>query len=121
MRRQLYIDPATRDLAIDADYNLRLTADAGEYVSQKIEARLRWYRGEWFLARSGGVPYFQSILGKADLNEVNALLLAAVVNTDGVAEVLDFQVAYDGTEREYSVTFTVRAADGDIVNGEVAI
>ena len=121
MKKQLYIDPVTRDLAIDDRYNLRVTADAGEYLSQKIEARLRWYRGEWFLARSGGVPYFQSILGKADLNEVNALFRATVVGTEGVAEVVRFEVAYDGTERAYSVTFTVRAAGGEVVEGGLSI
>ncbi len=121
MRTQLYVDPATRDLAIDERYNLRLTADTGEYLSQKIEARLRWYRGEWFLARSGGVPYFQSILGKADLNEVNALLLSAVSGIEGVAEVVTFRTTYDGALREYTVTFTVRAEGGEIVEGEVSI
>ena len=121
MARQLYLDPVTNDLAIDDRYNLRFTADVGEYLSQKIESRLRWYRGEWFLGRSGGLPYFQSVLGKADLSEVNALLLSTVSGVPGVAEVQDFTTSYDEVQREYSVSFTVRAADGDVFSGEVTV
>ena len=115
--KQLYLDPVTHDLVITSAYNIRLTETIGEYVSQKIESTLRWYRSEWFLDRAGGVPYFDTVLGKADLNEVNALFLSIVAGVSGVAEALSFGTNYDGQSRTYTVTWTVRADEGAIVEG----
>jgi hypothetical protein len=115
MARNLEIDPATRDLVV-SDYQLALI-EGSDYLAQKIESTLRWFRGEWFLDREGGVPWFQSILGKQDLNEVNSIFLSVVSGVEGVARVISFETQYIGATREYRVSFEVLSDEGEIAEG----
>jgi triacylglycerol esterase/lipase EstA (alpha/beta hydrolase family) len=122
MSKNLYLDTVNHDLTLDSNYNLRLTTDMGEFLSQKIENRLQWFYGEWFLNPSGGVPYFENILGKkTDLTIVNSIFKNQIGNIDEVDEVLNFETDYDGVTRTYNVNFTVRAVSGEVVSNEAEV
>ena len=41
MPKNLYIDSTTQDLVVNQAYNLRFTSTYGEWLSQKLEARLK--------------------------------------------------------------------------------
>lgn len=120
MSKNLYIDPVTYDLALTATKNLRLTSDEFEYFTQKIEAVLSVFQGEWFLDRSKGIPYYQSILKKiADLDDISNIFYIALSDIPGVVEILKFEFDYDNNIREYSLEFEVRVDSGEIITGSI--
>ena len=117
---QLLLDPDTHDLAITPHGHLVLTEDTEKTLAQRIKCRLSQFRGEWFLGRQEGVPYFEEVLKKhPDLGRIRALLLTVVADTDGVKDVLEFTTKLDARSREFLVIFRVLAIDGTIVEGTV--
>lgn len=120
MAFNLYLDPTTKDIQVDSNFNLQLTDTAGEHLSQKIENQLATFKGEWFLNPELGIPYYQSILKKqANIDEVNNIFLAALLSIDEVEEVLSFTVDYDNSTRDYSLDFTVKTVSGETIEGSV--
>lgn len=115
--RSLYINPLTYDIET-IDNNLRFTENVTEWLSAKIEARLKTFYQEWFVNRTIGVPYFEEILKKqVDINNVQVILSDVIKQTTGVEELVSFIIDYNGTTRKYSYTFKVTAIDGILVEG----
>ena len=54
--KNLYLDAVEKDLTLTTGKNLRLTVDASEFISQKIENVLLFFQGEWFLDVDQGIP-----------------------------------------------------------------
>lgn len=114
----LFLAPETYDLSLTSAKNLRLTADMGEFLSQKIETVLKTFSGEWFLNPDLGIPYFDKILIKqADLDDINSIFKSAVQNIEEVDEVLSFETDFNAGTRTYEVTFKVRAVSGETSQG----
>lgn len=115
--KSFYIDPNTYDLVLQNN-NIRMTTNSIQWLSAKIEARLKTYYGEWFVNRFIGVPYFESILKKqADINNVQAILSDVIKDTRGVSELISFEVDYSSTNRQYTYTFVVKANSNEIIEG----
>ena len=115
--KSLYIDPITYDITTE-NSNLRFTKNTTEWLSAKIEARLKVFFAEWFVNRTIGVPYFTEILGKKiDINNVQVILSDVIKQTNGVKELLEFNVDFDNGTRIYKYTFKVLSTDGTIVSG----
>ena len=113
----LALDLDTHDLIV-RDYDLALIAGI-DLLRQRLKQRLWFFLGEWYLAIDQGVPYFESILGKpVDINQVEAILKATIVQTPGVEALLQFDISFTNATREFSLAFRVRA-DGDILAMEV--
>lgn len=111
MKRSLYIDPATRDIATE-NFNLRFTKTLTEYTSQKIESKLKTFLDEWFLDRDIGLPYFQRIFKKkADLDDIDSIFRTEINSLDEVVEILEFTTDYNNALRKYSVTFKAKIQD----------
>jgi len=115
--KSLYIDPNTYDLEI-LNNNLRMTTNTSQWLSCKLEARLKTFFGEWFINSTIGVPYFEQILKKqVDINNVTTILSDYIKNTRGVKELITFDVDYDNISRHYKYTFEVTSNDGTTVSG----
>lgn len=115
MMRNLYIDPVTYDLALQ-NSNLRLTVNTTEWLSAKLEAKLKTFYREWFANQSIGVPYYEEILKKqVDINNVQVILSNIIKGTTGVQELVSFEIDFDSSIREYTYTFTVIASSGETV------
>ncbi len=122
MSKNLYLDFTTKDMALTADKNLRLTSTLTEFVSQKIENLLSYFYGEWFLNFEGGIPYFEKIFTKnPDINLVNTILLRQIKTIDEIIEIIKFETIFDVALRTFSVDFEVKASDGEIVEGTFSI
>ena len=111
---------------LDANYDicfgrgLNDFARDAEATAQKVKSRLLLLAGEWFLDTSAGVPYLQQIMIKpADLPLAESLIKAAILGTDGVAELVGFATTYDAGTRKLSVTASVRTTYDDISNIKV--
>lgn len=119
--RNLYIDPVTNDLILE-NRNLRLTATITEWLSAKIEQRLKTFFGEWFANQEIGVPYYSEILGKqVDINNVQVIFSEVILATAGVAEIVEFSIDFDASTRTYSYDFIVLASMGEEVSGGVIV
>lgn len=125
MARSLYLDPITGDLAFDNINNrLRIVEDDEImiYTAQKIETQLSFFRGSWFLNRSLGIPYFQSILVKnPNLSIIASIFRSALLNIDVVVEILEFNVEFNTAIRNYSLEWTVQTTAGQITTGAFQI
>lgn len=108
------IELESGDIKIDAG-EASLIDDA-EQVAQNVETRLRTLRGEWFLDRALGVPYFSGILGEpmVDISTFDALIKAEIVDVDGVNRIVAFESSFARSTRVYSVSFTADTIYGPI-------
>lgn len=115
--RSLYINPNTYDIETENN-NLRFTKNVTEWLSVKLEARLKTFFAEWFVNRTIGIPYFQEILKKqVDINNVQVILSNVIKQTTGVEELINFTIDYNGTTRKYFYNFEVVSTDGTLVVG----
>ena len=115
--RSLYINPLTYDIET-INNNLRFTENVTEWLSAKIEARLKTFYQEWFINRTIGIPYFTEILKKqVDINNVQVILSDVIKQTIGVEELVSFIIDYNLSTRKYSYTFKVTSINGILVEG----
>ena len=104
--RSWALDETTGDLVITGGRTLALASGASA-VAQHVRFRLQMQRGEWFLDEDAGTDWLGVILRKgAPLAEVEAELRRVLVQTPGVAEVVQLTVERDLTRR----TARIRAA-----------
>lgn len=83
-------NPIIGDLLIDHG-TARLTASLKEETVQDLYISLRMFKGEWFLDREQGIPYWQSILGtKTPVAIVSQIFRRAIRSRPGVKSVDSF-------------------------------
>lgn len=113
-------DSVTNDIVV---VNNRLVLiDGADEVTQRVRARLRMFRGEWFLDTERGTPYFQTIFAKGTSPEaIASAIKREILTTLGVVELLKYAQNIDGSTRLLTVDFTIRAYDGKIVDITEAI
>ncbi len=108
------------DLLLDNDGDFDLTAfqmtvvRGVDAIAQRLLIRLRTVRGEYFLDRTRGVPYYEDVFGKENLRNrqaLNAVFVDAILSTPGVAKLPEFELNIS-PERELSVDFKAIADDG---------
>ena len=112
--KNLYLDN-THDLATE-NFNLRLTSNETEWLSQRIENEFKLFSEEWFADYTIGMDHFGKVLKKkVDIDEVNSFYLNKLKNITGVQEVVSFVVDYIGETRTYQVDFVVLSDEGEVV------
>lgn len=117
---QFSLDTALWDLSLDSSGNIAMVSDSVPLLSQRIQCRLQTFRGECFLDRSVGVPYFSEITRKnPDLARIRSLLASVISGVDGVKKILSLDLRFDGKTRQMTVTFKVLGDDGQIAEGVV--
>jgi len=104
-----------------------MVIDADE-VTQHIATRLKFYLEEWFLDLTAGTPWFQMVFVKpADIVEIEAMLKQRILETDGVNELLSFDLNYTATgdglinPRTLSVTFSCNTIYDVEIGGTVNV
>jgi hypothetical protein len=92
-----------------------LLSDA-ERVAQAIDVHLQTIRGEWFLDRTHGVPYFDEILGKsaADIDVLEAVIRSEILGVDGVNAILSWRASVNRATRVVSIEFAADTIYGPI-------
>jgi len=116
--RDLKLDVLTHDLTVEK-YDLNLVDDLAA-TAQRIKIRLKFFLKEWFLERSVGVPYYESVLEKApDLPYVENILKTTILETPRVLTLTSFSLDYDNFTRRLIINFGVLTEDGDLVFNEV--
>lgn len=112
---QLQLD-RNRDIQIGADGQLVLTPTFGDTLKQRVECRLRTFRGELFMDRGVGVPYFEEFQSKSpNVNSISMLLRSEVMAVDGVVSVDSMSVTFDREARVFHVDMSIHGATGEPV------
>lgn len=114
------------DLAHDMTFGRGKANYAGgaEGAAQRLRCRLLLIRGEWFLNLDAGVPWWQPedssvqpIMGGArNLQYAEAIIKAAILETDGIASIESFRMTFDGRTRRLKVAARGTTDDGDVFN-----
>jgi hypothetical protein len=111
-------DRNTNDL--DLTNGIRLTTEPSDELASRLQIRLQWLQGEWFLDERLGIPYFQRILVKGtSLQTVRSIYREAIRETPGVDEILNLDLDLNKAARELRVDFKVRSVDGEVVADSV--
>lgn len=83
------------------------------FTRQKLSARFRFFRGEWFRDKRQGLPYFEQVFVKnPDLDVVRSLFRRVAATCPGVGAVPRFALTFDPSSRSCSFDFEARAKDG---------
>lgn len=113
---QLLLD-GNNDIVLDGNGQLALTGDTLSTVEQRIKCRLRTFRGELFIDRDIGVPYFDVFQDKApNTDSVANLLRSVIYDVEGVKSVELMDVVFDRENRVFHVSVSVTADDGSRVD-----
>lgn len=79
-----------------------------DFVVQSIRTRLLLYLAEWWLDLLAGTPWFQSIFVKpTNLQVTERALKRVILGTEGVIELMSFDLTYVSAERNLVVQFEV--------------
>lgn len=117
--------PIARELALDEAGDLRLTngdiviIEGPEALAQRIQTRLRLFRGEWVHDQSRGIPWLQDLLDRGvSERTLMQILRRAILATPGVASIVSLDVRIDRTTRAATITGKVAPEVGDPVDLE---
>jgi hypothetical protein len=110
--RDLALDPATGDLALDAGA-ARLTS-GGEAKAQRLRLRLSLWRNEYVLDRRQGIPYVDRILGKGTTAAAEVILRRAAATSPGIASIEQWSFTV-GADRTASLSLRARTIEGEPV------
>lgn len=104
-------DPLTDDVAIP----IRILRGP-DAVIQRIRQRFRMFRGEWFLDKRLGIPYYEEILVKnPDVGVVTTIFRQVLTDTPGVARVASMKARVDRGARELVTSFEAVLEDPTII------
>lgn len=86
--------------------------------AQKIQNKLRLFKGEWFLDTRLGVPYYDVVLIKnPDLEVIKRLFREVILSVEGVVEITSLVLEWDRENRSLSYTFTALDDEGNTIDG----
>ena len=111
MAFDLALDKLNHDLYL-VNYDLALVSDLAQ-VTQKLNCRLQFFAGEWFLDTTQGIDLYGNVFVKnPDLSTIQALFKSAILDVPDVNSIVSYDQSYDPRARSLSVTFTVDTVYG---------
>jgi hypothetical protein len=109
----ILLDRETHDLPA-VIYDLPVVRGV-DLIRQRLKQRLLTILGEWFLDGDIGLPWFGELAQKGIAeDQVSALLLRVIAETEGVSEVVSFDLTINRQRRELVVNFRVLSPEGEI-------
>ena len=116
-----------RDIALDANGDwdisngdIQLIGDEPA-IAQAVTIALMFFKGEWFLDASAGVPYFQNVLVKnPDVTLLQGIFRKAILDVEGVSSLVSLDVTYDRAARNLTVAWSA-LADTTLLKGTVTL
>jgi hypothetical protein len=117
--RDLKCDLVTRELVIvNGDLVMVSGADA---IRQDVTLALGTFVGEWFLDETVGVLDFETVFAKSpDKEAITARFKSKIAARRGVKEVTAIAVAFDGTTRKLTVTWSA-LTDVGLLDGSTSL
>ncbi|BBP84549.1 MULTISPECIES: hypothetical protein [Pseudomonas] len=94
-------------------------ADGSECVAQRVCTRLRSFSGDWFLDLEHGLPWLPRMERPADLAQIEVDIKRCILTTEGVSEILDFQISETPDDRRLGIAVTLRDSQGTRLSASV--
>lgn len=114
------VDELTNDF-VTVSNRVVLIKGADE-VTQRVRARLRMFRGEWFLNVTKGTPYRETIFAKGvSLDAISQAVKREILTVPGVQELLEYNQTLEGVTRMLTVNFQLLSTDGEILEFSEAL
>lgn len=86
-------------------------------VAQKLKIKLLTFKQEWFLDKTIGVPYFQTILKRnVSKSTIDTIFQEQILSEPDVLEIVEFNSIVDVTARSYQLSFRVRTNENQTTN-----
>jgi hypothetical protein len=107
-----FLSNSDGDIAIvNGDFAL---VDGTDEIVQFLQQSLRLFLAEWFLDQTLGFPYFDEVFIK-NPNPVtlDSLFKIYILECPGILELVEFNLDYDASTRDVSITGVIRAEDGN--------
>lgn len=107
-----------RTLAPGGDYTFgqggaQFLVDSPDAVAQAVATRLSLASGDWFLDVTEGTPYATDILGAGTATRYDQALRQRILDTPGVAALVDYASTLDRSTRKLTVAATVSTVYGN--------
>lgn len=106
----------THDIVFEGA-DIKLLNNEAQVSKQTLKINLLFYKGEWFLDNTYGVPYFQEILGKINNTTLpDTIIIDKVLKSYNIAslESMDSTITSD---RAYVIdNIKATTVDGDIIS-----
>lgn len=122
MKKNIYCATIDNDITTQ-NGQLRLTSNETEFLSQKVENRLKFVKGEFFANQNKGLPYFTGIFNTKikDLRQVTSLFKNEIDKITEVKKIIDFTVNYDNQTRVFSIDYEILGDQQEIINGSITL
>ncbi len=116
------------DLKLNNEHDIFITGqdltltEPDDDVIQRLDIRLQFFEEEWFLDITAGIPYLQTIFQKGTpLTTISSIFIQDINAADGVDEVLEFALDFQGDDRILTVTFKVQTVNNGIISNTQTI
>lgn len=74
-------------------------------IRQQIRSRLLFFRGEWFLDKRQGMPYYQAVFVKnPNIALVQSVFRQAILSTPGVKSIAKLETTLDAATRTFTLS-----------------
>lgn len=88
-------------------------ASGADAVRQKVATRFQWFKGEWFLDRRQGLPYFQHVFtAHPNKQLIRGLFRNTLLGTPGIGGASKFDIVFDTQRRTVAFDFAAWLSNG---------
>lgn len=88
--------------------------DGPDYTRQKLSARFKFFKKEWFLNRLEGVPYYEQVFVHApDADVIKSLFKRLILGCPGIVALSKYSMTLDRATRRGFFAFKAKCEDGD--------
>jgi hypothetical protein len=111
-------NPIAHDLFLDETGQLVLfAADDVDAIAQQLRIRFKFFKGEWFLDRRQGIPYFDKVLIKNPSTSIlEAIFRRTILDTPGVESLESFRMTLDRPTRILTMDFVAATDTGEVLD-----
>ncbi len=104
------------DISFNSSYDMYLSngdiafTDEDYAVKRRLESRLQFVLGEWFLDTDQGIPYPQFIFQKGtSLDSIYAIIRTVADETEGVEEITKLELTPDTENESLTIVLVVNS------------
>ena len=107
---------------LDIVNNNFVVVDGITALRDRLATNLKTFQSEWYLDPSLGIPYFEQVFSKAvNVGVLYTIFSGVIRRTEGVAAVNGLQFEQDNPNRVLTMTFSVTADDGTILEESISL
>lgn len=117
----LLLDLNTHDLVVK-NHKFDEVVTVANDLEQRLKIKLLFFKEEWFLDTSYGIPYFQEIFVKGvDKDAVDDIFKTAIASERDVISLSKYVSRFDPTFRTFHLDFEVTTTDGFVSRVSITI